>query len=480
VFPLSRRGRSFALLPPRIVILVVLLGCLAITTHSATSVTASTASTVRINSGGAAVTDVEGHRWQADSSYVGGQTASTTAAIAGSPKQQILQNERFGMSAYRIPVANASYKVTLLESEHYFTKAGQRVFSVTAEGATELTGIDIYARAGGKNKALWLSFYTTVSDGKLDLGFRATRDKAKVDGIVVEPSGTPAPSVSALWGMNDNASFDGNEQKLGRKFAVVREYRRLDQKFVSTRMQSLVNSGHSLAVSVRAANINTHIKYAAITAGKFDTAIVAGLSKLNTLATPAYFIFQHEADSTDAKSSCTSTSDAVCGSQFVSAWKHIYNLAQARNLKKVIFTWTVTSYGFSPQSSVRNKYYWPGTSYTHWIGVDAYNGGCAGNWYGSFKDMLAKTIAWTQANAPGKSIMLPEWGATEGASSSDKAVFFNDVPSSLQEPGYKNIKALVYWNEKPTSCDFRVNTSTPSYNAYKALGLKPVMSAAAK
>jgi hypothetical protein len=479
VFPLSRRGRSFAYLPTRLVILAVLLGALTVTTHGARS---ATASTVRINSGGSAVTDIEGYYWQGDNSYSGGQTAATTAETAGSPKQQIFQNERFGMSVYRIPVANASYKVTLLESEHYFTQSGQRVFSVTAEGATKLSGIDIYARAGGKNKALWLSFYTTVSDGKLDLGFSATKNSAKVDGIVVEPSGgtTPPPASSALWGMNDNSSFDSNEKSLGRKFAVVREYRRLDQKFVSTRMQSLVNSGHSMAVSVRASNINTHIKYADITAGKYDSKFVAGLSALNALATPAYFIFQHEADSTDAKSSCSSTSDAVCGPQFIAAWKHIYNLAHVHNYTKVIFTWTVTSYGFSPQTNVRNKYYWPGLSYTHWIGVDAYNGGCAGNWYGSFHDMLEKTIAWTQANAPGRSIMLPEWGATEGASSSDKATFFNNVPTSLQQPGYKNIKALVYWNEKPSSCDFRVNTSTPSYNAYKALGLKQVMSAPAK
>jgi hypothetical protein len=141
-----------------------------------------------------------------------------------------------------------------------------------------------------------------------------------------------------------------------------------------------------------------------------------------------------------------------------------------------VFTWTVTSYGFSLQTKVRNNYYWPGATYTHWIGVDAYNGGCNRTWYGSFSDMLARSIAWAQAHAPTKAIMLPEWGATEGATATAKATFFNNVPSALQQPGYRNVKALVYWNEKPSRCDFRVSTSTSSLKAYRALGLKPVVS----
>jgi beta-mannanase len=198
------------------------------------------------------------------------------------------------------------------------------------------------------------------------------------------------------------------------------------------------------------------------------------------LSTPTYFIFEHEADSTAAKASCTSSSDSVCGPQFVAAWRHVYNLAEAHHLSNVAFAWTVTSYGFNPQSGVRNNYYWPGTEYTDWIGVDAYNGGCNDSWYGSFADTLNYSINWLQAHAPNMPVMIPELGATEGSTPNAKADFFNGIPSALAQPGYTNIRAILYWNDKEPSCDFRVNSSAQSFDAYRSLSLQPMMMAKAQ
>ena len=94
------------------------------------------------------------------------------------------------MSAYRIPVVNGTYDVSLLEAETYFTAAGKRVFSVTAEGRTVAKDVDVFARAGGKDKAFWIQFTTTVTDGWLDLGFTASVNHPKVNGISVLPAGS--------------------------------------------------------------------------------------------------------------------------------------------------------------------------------------------------------------------------------------------------------------------------------------------------
>ena len=474
----------------RIVALALVGGSLA-----AAGVTASTsAATARIliNTGGSAVTDADGNHWQADAYFTGGQKSATTASVSGSRYQNVFQNERFGMSAYRIPVTNGTYTVKLLVAEHYFSSAGQRVFDVKAETALAVNDLDVFAKSGGKNKALYVVFKSTVSDGRLDLVFTPSKNNAKVDGIVVEPAtgSTPPPpppppaGSAVMWGIDDTPdggkTFDATEQNLGRKFALVRQYRKIDEGYGTTRQQNLANSGHSLVVSIRAMNSAGWIKYPKITSGTYDATLIAGLAKLNALKTLTYVIFQHEPEADISKGACTNTADSVCGPEFVAAWKHIYNLSKARGYNRLRWVWTVTSYGFSPMTKVRNNYYWPGVAYADWVGVDAYNGGCNGNWYGTFSEMLAKSIEWIRAHAPTKPIMIPEWGATEGASTTDKPKFFNDIPAALKQPGYTNIRGLTYWNNKPSNCDFRINTSTGSYNAYKQLGFNPVMGAPAK
>jgi hypothetical protein len=436
--------------------------------------------------------------------------------VSGTHKQDVFRNERYRMSAYRIPISNGTYEVRLLESEHYFSAAGKRIFSVTAEGRTVLANLDVFSRAGGANKALWLPFTVTVSDGQLDLGFTASRNYAKVDGIAVLPKDAPAPATgsdptpppvptpsatppapdpqptpapeptsssgqtSVLWGMNDHANYDSLEADLGRKFALAREYRRIDQSFANSRMQTLVNTGHSVVVSVRSRTASGAVPYSAVTAGHYDGEFVTGLGQLNSLATPAYFIFQHEADSTDAKSSCSQPTDSVCGPEFVAAWRHIYNLAQSHGYTKLVFMWTVTSYGFSSQTNVRNNSYWPGSAYTDWVGVDAYNGGCEGTWYGTFAEMVQKSVEWTRANAPGKPMMLPEWGATEGSTADAKAAFFRAVPDALAQPSNSIIKAISYWHQAESGCDFRITSSQASYDAFRNIGHDSAVGATAK
>jgi hypothetical protein len=286
-------------------------------------------------------------------------------------------------------------------------------------------------------------------------------------------------SSKVLWGMDDNADFDATEASVGRKFAVVREYRRLDQSFSSSRIQALAASDHSMVVSVKSRNATGPIPYTAITSGQYDSTFVTGLAQLNALPTPTYFIFQHEADSTAAKAACSQPTDAVCGPEFVAAWKHVYNLAEAHGFQKLMFTWTITNYGFNSQTGVRNDYYWPGASYTDWLGVDAYNGGCEGTWYGSFEESLASSVSWAKTHAPTKPIIIPELGATEGSTASAKANFFNGIPAALTKPGYENVKAIVYWNNAESNCNFKVDSSTASFNAYRTVGQHSLLSAKA-
>lgn len=147
---------------------------------------------------------VNGDHYTADANFTGGTVpVNTTPAIANSADDPLYQSERYGTSfGYAFPLPTGRYRVGLKLSENYFTSANQRVFSVSAEGSTQISNLDIYAAAGSRYKALERSFDVNVTDGTLNLGFAATLDKAKVDAISV----TPITSTGAQYASTVSAS----------------------------------------------------------------------------------------------------------------------------------------------------------------------------------------------------------------------------------------------------------------------------------
>jgi hypothetical protein len=140
---------------------------------------------LRIHAGGGSYVDSAGNTWLADTDYTGGSTYSTTAAIAGTSDPALFQTERYGMSAYTIPVPGpGTYTVQIYESENWWTSAGQRIFSITANGTPILTNYDIYA-AVGANTADIITASVPVTGSTLTLSFSAAVDNAKVAAIAV-------------------------------------------------------------------------------------------------------------------------------------------------------------------------------------------------------------------------------------------------------------------------------------------------------
>jgi hypothetical protein len=173
---------------------------------------------VRIEAGGtSSYTDNAGNEWSGDNGFVGGSTVDRGAtAIANTTDDRIYQTERWGLSGYAITVPSGTYIVNLHFAETYtgITAAGQRVFSVTAEGGSPAgwSNIDVFAQAGGRNIALVKAATVVVSDGVLNLNFTASANNAMINGIeVISSNGdTAAPSVpTGLASSNvTSTSFD--------------------------------------------------------------------------------------------------------------------------------------------------------------------------------------------------------------------------------------------------------------------------------
>jgi hypothetical protein len=155
--------------------------------------------TVSINAGGSATGS-----FSADQYYSGGSTYTNSATIdmsqitSNPPPAAIFNTERYGAMTYTIPNRTGAQTVTLYFSENYVTAAGQRLFNVSINGSTVLSNFDIYASAGGSNRAIARTFSATAnSSGQVVIQFISGTENPKISGISVTAGGTPTPTPTA-------------------------------------------------------------------------------------------------------------------------------------------------------------------------------------------------------------------------------------------------------------------------------------------
>ena len=127
----------------------------------------------------------------ADTDASGGSTYATSAAISTSgvtspAPQAVYQTQRYGNFTYAVPglTPGGSYTLRLHFAEVYWTAAGMRVFNVAVNSTTVLSNFDIFAAAGGANKAVVKTFPVTAdSSGKVTIVFTAVKDNASLNGL---------------------------------------------------------------------------------------------------------------------------------------------------------------------------------------------------------------------------------------------------------------------------------------------------------
>ncbi|HEX3047037.1 MAG TPA: malectin domain-containing carbohydrate-binding protein, partial [Bacillota bacterium] len=133
--------------------------------------------------------------FQADQYYSGGSTYRNSNIVdvsqitSNPPPAALFNNERYGAMSYTIPgfTAGNSYTVTLYFAETYLTSSGGRLFNVSINGATVLSNFDIYASAGGQNKAIARSFTATAnSSGQIVIQFISGTQNPKINGISIK------------------------------------------------------------------------------------------------------------------------------------------------------------------------------------------------------------------------------------------------------------------------------------------------------
>ncbi len=145
---------------------------------------------------GSPVTDGNGHTWNPDAYYSGGQSVPIAAnrSIEGQQEPRWLKAQRTGAFQYDIPLRQGTYELHL-----YFTETeyglgnprgggdGTRLFDVSINGANRIGGLDPLAEAGGPNRlyARVLKDVGPASDGKLHLKFQPSTAPAFLNAIEI-------------------------------------------------------------------------------------------------------------------------------------------------------------------------------------------------------------------------------------------------------------------------------------------------------
>lgn len=154
---------------------------------------------LRVNAGiSSDYTDKAGNVWKPDKEYtkggaygfVGGLTVDRGAdmKIEGTNDPRISQTEHYSMTGFVAEVPNGKYTVRLHFAETYdgITAVGGRVFGVTIQGKPALNDFDVFATAGGAQKAVIRELKgIEVSDGKLEIGFVVKTQNPEINGIEI-------------------------------------------------------------------------------------------------------------------------------------------------------------------------------------------------------------------------------------------------------------------------------------------------------
>jgi len=135
--------------------------------------------------------------------------------IAGTGDSLLYNTARYDLKGYALAVPNGSYRVTLKFCEISHENPNGRVFDVTLQGVKVLDKLDIFVRAGGKDKAIDYTYHNIkVSDGRLRIGCIPHQEYPLISAIEIASEGGTPFSLKINCGgpaTKDYLADDGNQ-----------------------------------------------------------------------------------------------------------------------------------------------------------------------------------------------------------------------------------------------------------------------------
>jgi alpha-L-arabinofuranosidase len=166
-------------------------------TESANSaeLAATPKSSIAINAGGPASGSFGADAWYSTGNAYTTVNAVSTSGVADAAPAAVYQSERWGNLTYTVPGLNpgTSYLVRLHFAEIFFGApggaaggVGSRVCNVLVNGTVVLPNFDVFAAAGGANKAVVRDFTAAANaSGQITISLAAVVSNAKISGFEI-------------------------------------------------------------------------------------------------------------------------------------------------------------------------------------------------------------------------------------------------------------------------------------------------------
>lgn len=175
---------------------------------------------IGINAGGAATGNFGADAWYSTGNAYSSATAVSTSGVANAGPSAMYQSERWGNLTYTVPglTPGTPYLVRLHFAEIFYNSpggaaggTGSRVFNVLVNGSVVLPNFDIFAVAGGSNKAVVRDFTATANaSGQITISLAAVVSNAKINGF--EILSIPGSYDSWADGMGLSGAERGKDQ----------------------------------------------------------------------------------------------------------------------------------------------------------------------------------------------------------------------------------------------------------------------------
>jgi hypothetical protein len=252
------------------------------------------------------------------------------------------------------------------------------------------------------------------------------------------------------------------EELIGRKIAVKRVYHQWEDEFPTENDEWVRDQGTILIMSWTSAVEGVPVAYwRDIANGMHDDLIDTRAADIKAFGAPLFFTFHQEPEWGDSQ---TGTSE-----EFVWAWQRIHDRFEAAGVTNVSWVLILTSFTYTAGAA---EQWYPGDEYVDLLGADGYD------WFtcplaGGREDFEPTFEAFHEYGvAKGKPMIIPEWGAVEDPDDPGaKAAWFEDARSVLKS--WPEIKAVSYYHNDDDDCDWWVDTSEQSLDAFTAMGADP-------
>jgi outer membrane protein assembly factor BamB len=130
-------------------------------------------------------------------SNAGARGGDSPTVVTGTKDPGLFTSEHWGMTAFSHKIPNGRYIAKLYFAETYagITGAGQRVFSYNVQGK-EFKDFDVWAKAGGSNRAYVEAVPVEVTDGEFRITFTRQVENPAIKAIEIIPQAEAATTAT--------------------------------------------------------------------------------------------------------------------------------------------------------------------------------------------------------------------------------------------------------------------------------------------